>query len=128
MIKWHKEHVGIFQSLLLTCLQLQTCPTNEILEAHLLKVIQWLRGHNFALFWPPLSSTWTFLTLNMDKNMHFLDHLPPLLVHVVIERPLCVINWKMQYVLFRDLKVPVCPRTYLAVFYKRKTSKEKFCN
>ena len=30
--------------------------------------IQWLRGYNFALFWPPATSTWTFLTLNVDKN------------------------------------------------------------
>ena len=42
----------------------------------------------FALFRPPPTSTWTFLTLNADKNRHFLDHLPTLLVHVVIERPL----------------------------------------
>ena len=50
--------------------------------------IQWLCGHNFVLFWPPPTSTWTFLTLNVDKNRDFLDHLPPLLVHVVIECPL----------------------------------------
>ena len=49
--------------------------------------IQWLRGHNFALFWPPATSTWTFLTLNVDKNRAFLDHLPPLFVHVGIECP-----------------------------------------
>ena len=24
--------------------------------------IQWLRGHNFALFWPPPTSTWIFWT------------------------------------------------------------------
>ena len=45
--------------------------------------IQWLRGHNFVLFWPPPTSTWTFLTL----NWHFFDHLPTLHVHVVIECP-----------------------------------------
>ena len=50
--------------------------------------IQWLCGHNFALFWPPPTSTWTFLTLNVDKIRDFLDHLPPLLVHIVIECPL----------------------------------------
>ena len=53
-----------------------------------LGVIQWLRGHNFALFWPLPTSTWTFFTLNVDKNRHFLNHLPPLLVNVVIECPL----------------------------------------
>ena len=49
---------------------------------------QWLCGHNFALFWPPPTSKWTLLALIVDKNWHFLDHLPPLFVHVVIERPL----------------------------------------
>ena len=49
--------------------------------------IQWLRGHNFALFWPPPTSPWTLLSLSVDKNRDFLDHLPPLLVHVVIECP-----------------------------------------
>ena len=49
--------------------------------------MQWLRGHNFALFWPPPTSMWTFLTLNVDKKRDFLDHLPPLFVHVVIECP-----------------------------------------
>ena len=29
--------------------------------------------------------TWTFLTLNTDKNMHFGTIYPPLLVYVVIE-------------------------------------------
>ena len=29
--------------------------------------IPWLRGHNFALFWPPPTSTWTFLTLWTKK-------------------------------------------------------------
>ena len=38
-------------------------------------------------FLPPPTSTWTCLTLNVDKNRDFLDHLPPLLVHVVIECP-----------------------------------------
>ena len=46
--------------------------------------IQRLRGPNFAHFWPP--STYIF-TLNLDKNLQFLDHLPPLLVHVIIECP-----------------------------------------
>ena len=36
---------------------------------------------------PPPTSTRTFLTLNVAKNRDFLDHLPPLLVHVVIECP-----------------------------------------
>ena len=51
--------------------------------------IQWLRGHNFALFWPPLTSTWTFVTLEVDKNRDFLDHLPHLFVYVVNE---CAVN------------------------------------
>ena len=34
------------------------------------------------------TSTWTFFTLNMDKNRHFLTTYPSLLVHVVTERPL----------------------------------------
>ena len=46
-----------------------------------------IRGHNFALFRPPPTSTWTNISLNVDRNRPFLDHLPPLLVHVVIERP-----------------------------------------
>ena len=66
-------------------------------------------GRNpFTLNWPPYrgafndyvdkiwsffdhilpTSMWTFLTLNGDKNRDFLDHLLPLLVHVVIEGPL----------------------------------------
>ena len=56
-------------------------------KTHCIGGIQWLRGHNFALFWPPPTSTWTFLTLNVDKNRDLLDHLPPLLVHIVIECP-----------------------------------------
>ena len=32
-------------------------------------------------------SKWTLLSLIVDKNWQFLDHLPPFLVHVVIERP-----------------------------------------
>ena len=31
--------------------------------------------------------TWTFLTLNMDKNSHFWTTYPPLLVYVVFEGP-----------------------------------------
>ena len=44
--------------------------------------------------WPFLTTTyltWTFLTLNLDKNRHFFDHLPPLLFHVVIELPIKLI-------------------------------------
>ena len=33
------------------------------------------------------TSSWTFFTLNVDKNGHFMDHLPHH-VHVVFERPL----------------------------------------
>ena len=49
--------------------------------------IQWLHGHNFAIFWPPPTSTWTFLTLNMDKNWHFWTTYQLPFVHVVIECP-----------------------------------------
>ena len=46
-------------------------------KAHGMGDIQWLRrGQNFALFWPPPTSTWIFLILNADKNWQFLDHLP----------------------------------------------------
>ena len=33
--------------------------------------IQWLCGHTFVLFWPSPTSSWTFLTLNLDKNRVF---------------------------------------------------------
>ena len=52
--------------------------------------IQWLHGYNVALFWRPITFTWTYLTLKMDENWHFLNNLPPLLVHVVIEWPLVI--------------------------------------
>ena len=32
--------------------------------------------------------TWTFITLNVDQNWHFLTTYPPHLVHVVFQRPL----------------------------------------
>ena len=50
--------------------------------------IQWLRGHNFALF---LTTTYLHVDIfnpERGQEWHFLDHLPPLLVHVVIGRPL----------------------------------------
>ena len=31
-------------------------------------VIQWLSGHNFDILWPPATSKWTFLALNVYKN------------------------------------------------------------
>ena len=34
------------------------------------------------------TSTWTFITLKVDKKKHFLTIYPPHLVHVVFERPL----------------------------------------
>ena len=41
----------------------------------------------FVLLRPPPTSMWTFLTLNVDRNRHTLDHLAPFLVlHIVIER------------------------------------------
>ena len=41
----------------------------------------------FCSFFDHLAtSTWTFLTLNVDKNMHFWTNYPPYLAHVVIER------------------------------------------
>ena len=43
-------------------------------------------------FCPPATSTWTFLTLNVYKNRDFLDHLTPLIVHVVIECPLLKVS------------------------------------
>ena len=33
------------------------------------------------------TSTWTFFTLNVDQNWHFLTTYPPHLVHVAFERP-----------------------------------------
>ena len=41
----------------------------------------------FCSFLPPPTPTWTFLTLNVDKNRHFLTTYHPFLVHVVIEPP-----------------------------------------
>ena len=41
---------------------------------------------------PTLS--WTFFTLNVDKNMHFLTTQPPHLVHVFFERPLSESFWQ----------------------------------
>ena len=38
----------------------------------------------FCPFFTTTYSKWSFLTLNVDKNRDFWDHLPPLLVHVVI--------------------------------------------
>ena len=35
-----------------------------------------IRGHNCDLFWPTPTSMWTFLTLDVHKNRHYLDHLP----------------------------------------------------
>ena len=37
----------------------------------ILLVHKWQLGHNFALFWPPSTAMWTFLTLNGDKNRDF---------------------------------------------------------
>ena len=31
-------------------------------------VIQWLSGQNFDILWPPATSKWTFLALNVYKN------------------------------------------------------------
>ena len=41
----------------------------------------------FSIFDHLHNVTWTFLTLNMDKNRHFWTTYPPLLVCVVIEGP-----------------------------------------
>ena len=41
----------------------------------------------FSIFDHLPTVTWTFLTLNMDKNRHFWTTYPPLLVCVVIEGP-----------------------------------------
>ena len=73
---------------------------------------------------------WTFLTLNVDKNRYFfLDHLPPLLVHVVIECPIadllkeshcqCHIVGKNDVILAMDYGHPMraflkLSQTYLA--------------
>ena len=43
-----------------------------------------LLGYDFAL--PTFA--WIFLSLDVDKNIFFWKNYPPLLVHVVIKRPL----------------------------------------
>ena len=48
-------------------------------------VIQQLRGQNLAAFCPPLPCVYSFYTLSVDKNKHFLTPSPPHIVHVVIE-------------------------------------------
>ena len=54
-------------------------------------VIQWLRGHNLALFWLPTclpTSKRKFCTLKVDKNRPFLTTCQPHLVHVFLNEPL----------------------------------------
>ena len=75
--------------------------------------IQCLRGHNFVLFWPRPTSEWTFLTLNVDKNRDFFDHLPPLLVHVVIERPQIIsTHWELTGLNVEQTFSPVIHKKY----------------
>ena len=38
------------------------------------------------------TSTWTFFTLNVDQNWHYLTTYPPYFVHVVFEWPLMQMN------------------------------------
>ena len=45
---------------------------------------------------------WTFITLNMDQNWHFLTTYPPHLVHVVFEQP----QGKIPFI--SNLKKPGC--------------------
>ena len=40
--------------------------------------------------------TWTYVTLNVDKNRHFWTTYPPLLVHVVIECPLNHVDFNLE--------------------------------
>ena len=55
-----------------------------------LGVIQQLRGHNFAIFWPTPPPVWTvFIPWALTKTDIFWPP-PPQLVHVVIEWPLSI--------------------------------------
>ena len=79
----------------------------------------------FPLFWPP-PTTWTFWTLNVDKNV--LDHLLPLLVHVVIERPLIFLLlflYRLIYNICRCVVQFVMPMlvvlgVYISIFWRLK--------
>ena len=57
------------------------------LQTRYLGVIQELRGQNFAIFWTLLCGQ--FLYPEREQKQTFFDPLPPHLVHVGIEWPLC---------------------------------------
>ena len=67
---------------------------------HPLGVIQCQRKQDSVLFWPPTYLNVDHLHLNIDKNEHFFDHLPPL-VYVDIEWPqsnvFCIFWLKQEF-------------------------------
>ena len=68
-------------------------PTLLITKTAILGGIQQLRGHNFAIFWPPTPWVDSFLYPERGEKQTFFDPLPLHLVHVVIE---CPLNQKPQ--------------------------------
>ena len=74
--------------------------------------ILWLRGHNFALFWQPIYSMLIFLTLNVNKNIHFWNNPPHLvLLPLVLQERYDLLDHRFLVPDCCDLDLPVLPHT-----------------